>query len=55
VYDVLGREVAALVDGEKSAGLHTVLLDASHLSNGVYFYRLKIGDFSNVKKMILIK
>jgi len=55
VYDVLGREVAILVDGEKSAGIYDVSLDASHLSSGVFFYRLTIGDFSNIKKMILIK
>jgi hypothetical protein len=55
VYDVLGREVATLVDGEKTAGIHTVSLDASRLSSGVFLYRLKIGDFSDVKKMILIK
>jgi flagellar hook assembly protein FlgD len=55
VYDVLGREVATLVDGEKSAGVHAVSWDASHLSSGAYFYRLKVGDFSDVKKMIHMK
>jgi hypothetical protein len=55
VYDVLGREVATLVDGEKSAGAHTVSLDASRLSSGVFLCRLMVGDFSEVKKMILIK
>jgi beta-glucosidase len=55
VYDVLGREVATLVDGEKSAGVHTILWDATHLSSGVYIYRLKVGDFNDVKKMMLIK
>jgi beta-glucosidase len=55
VYDVLGREVATLVDGEKSAGVHTVSWDASRLSSGVFIYRLKVGDFNDVKKMILMK
>ncbi len=55
VYDVLGREVATLVDGERSAGVHTVSWDASRLSSGVFLYRLKVGDFSDVKKMILMK
>jgi hypothetical protein len=55
VYDVLGREVATLVDGEKSAGVHTVSWDASRLSSGVFLYRLKVGDFNDVKKMILLK
>ncbi|MGD1046445.1 MAG: glycoside hydrolase family 3 N-terminal domain-containing protein [Bacteroidota bacterium] len=55
VYDVLGREVATLVDGERSPGAHTVSWDASHLSSAVFLYRLKIGNFNDVKKMILIK
>jgi beta-glucosidase len=55
VYDVLGREVATLVDGEKSAGVHAISWDASHLSSGVFLYRLKIGDFNDVKKMMLLK
>jgi beta-glucosidase len=55
VYDILGREVTTLIDGEKSAGIHTVSWDASHLSSGMFFYRLKVGDFIDVKKMILMK
>jgi len=55
VYDILGREVATLVDGEKSAGVHTVSWDASRLSSGIFIYRLKAGNFNDVKKMILIK
>jgi beta-glucosidase len=55
VYDVLGREVATLVNGEKSSGVHTVSWDASRLSSGVFIYRLKIGNFNDVKKMILMK
>jgi hypothetical protein len=55
VYDVLGREVATLVNGEKSAGVHAVSWDASHLSSGVFIYRLKVGNFSDVKKIILTK
>jgi hypothetical protein len=55
VYDVLGKEVAFLVDGEKSAGVHTVSWNPSRLSSGVFIYRLKVGNFSDVKKMILMK
>ncbi len=55
VYDVLGREVATLVNGEKSAGVHTVSWDASRLSSGIFIYRLKAGNFNDAKKMILIK
>ncbi len=55
VYDVLGREVVTLVDGEISAGVHAVTWDASRLSSSVFFYRLKAGNFVDVKKMILMK
>jgi hypothetical protein len=55
VYDMLGRKVATLVDGEKPAGIHTVLWDASRLSSGVFIYRLKVGEFNDVKKMMLMK
>jgi len=55
VYDVLGREVATLVDGYQSAGTHTKAFDGSRLSSGVYFYRLQSGAFVNTKKMVLAK
>ncbi|HQT92524.1 MAG TPA: T9SS type A sorting domain-containing protein [Candidatus Kryptobacter bacterium] len=53
VYDILGREVAALVDGRQSAGTHTVVFDGSKYASGVYFYRLTAGGTSIVSKMIL--
>ena len=55
VYDILGNEVAALVEEEKPAGNYKVSFDASFLSSGTYFYRLSAGSFTEVKKMILIK
>ena len=56
VYDILGHEVATLVDGEMQAGiLHRVPFDASRLSSGVYFYRLEANDNVQVKKLILTK
>lgn len=55
VYDILGNEVATLVEGEKPAGNYEVSFDASFLSSGTYFYRLSSGSFTEVKKMILIK
>ena len=55
VYDVLGREVATLVNGEKPAGSYKVNFDTSKLASGVYFYRLTAGDFTQTKKMILLK
>ena len=55
VYDVLGNEVASLVNDEKSAGNYEVEFNASHLSSGIYFYRLDAGKFSSTKKIILLK
>ena len=55
VYDVLGNEIATLVNEEKPAGNYEVNFDASKFSSGVYFYELQAGDFVDMKKMILIK
>jgi hypothetical protein len=55
VYDLLGREVATLVDEVKPAGAHTVSFDASQLSGGVYYYRLWAGSFTQTRKMVLAK
>ncbi|HKB84753.1 MAG TPA: T9SS type A sorting domain-containing protein [Ignavibacteriaceae bacterium] len=56
VYDMLGREVAGLVDEQQAAGDHTVNFDGTNLSSGIYFYQLKIpGNFSQTKKMLLLK
>ncbi len=55
VYNMLGREVATLVDEHKTAGAYKVQFDARHLSSGVYFYRLQAGSQSKVQKMTLIK
>jgi photosystem II stability/assembly factor-like uncharacterized protein len=55
IFDVVGREVATLVNEVKSAGNYTADFDASTLSSGVYFYRLEAGDFAETKKMLLVK
>jgi hypothetical protein len=55
VYDVLGKEVAALVNEEKPDGEYEVTFDASGLSSGIYFYRLTAGNYTSVKKLILAK
>ncbi len=55
VYDILGREVATLVNEVKQAGIYTVDFNASNLASGVYFYRILSGDFTAVKKMVLVK
>ena len=55
VFDVLGREVATLVDATEPAGLHQVEFDGSRLSSGVYYYRLESGTTVQTKKLILVK
>lgn len=55
VYDVLGREVATLVNERKSPGTYEVNFNASSLPSGVYFYRLQTGNFTDVKKMVVEK
>jgi len=55
VYDVLGREVATLVDEYREAGSYEVEFDATNLPSGMYIYRLQSGNYSDVKKMILSK
>ena len=55
VYDILGGEVATLVNEEKLTGSYEVEFDGSNLSSGVYFYRMQSGDFIDTKKFVLIK
>lgn len=55
VYDLLGREVALLVNEIKAPGVHSVQFDASELSAGTYFYSLKTGEKFITKKMVLLK
>ena len=55
VYDVLGREVATLVNEVKNAGSYTVDFSASNFTSGVYFYKLETNGLSDIKKMMLIK
>lgn len=55
VFDLLGREVAVLVDGKVTAGTHEVTFNASGLSSGVYFYQLQTNDFLDTKQFTLIK
>jgi photosystem II stability/assembly factor-like uncharacterized protein len=55
IYDMLGKEVAKLVDEEKIAGDYKVTFNGTNLSSGVYFYRLTTGYFSQTKKMLLLK
>ncbi len=55
VYDLLGREVATLVDGMQDAGFKSVHFDAGHLASGVYFYRLQAGSFSATRKLVVVR
>lgn len=55
VYDVLGKEVAVLLNENKQAGVYEFQFDASKLSSGVYFYTLQSGDFIQTKRMTLVK
>ena len=55
VYDVLGNEVATLVNEEKPSGNYEISWSAANQPSGVYFYRLKAGSFNQVKKMILLR
>jgi hypothetical protein len=55
VFDMLGRQVAALVDEEKGAGQYTVVWDARDAATGMYWYRMEAGTFSSVQKMLLLK
>jgi hypothetical protein len=55
VFDLLGREIATLVNSEQEAGYKSVNFDASKLSSGIYIYKLVAGSFIDVKKMLLLK
>ena len=55
VYDLLGREVAVLVNEQQQPGRHIVVFDGSQLSSGTYFYRLTAGDNTDIKRMLLLK
>ena len=55
VYDILGREVATLVNEEKQPGRYEIEFDASQFSSGIYFYRMHTGSFTQARKMIFLK
>ncbi len=55
VYDMLGKEVSVLVNEEKNAGSYIIKFNGSTLSSGIYFYKLQAGNFTQTKKLILLK
>ncbi len=55
VYDILGKEVATLVDEEKVAGEYKIQFNAANLPSGFYFYQLKAGEYVETRKMVLLK
>ncbi len=55
VFNVLGQEVATLVNAQQAAGYYTASFNANTLSSGVYFYKIEAGNYTSVKKMMLLK
>jgi hypothetical protein len=55
IYDILGREVITLVNQQLQPGNYEVTWDAANHTAGVYFYRVSAGEFTQTKKMILVK
>ena len=55
VFDVLGNDITTLVNEEKSIGTYQITWDAANIPSGIYFYKLRAGDFVETKKMILLK
>ena len=55
VFDILGNEIAVLVNGEKTTGIYSIEFNATGLPSGIYFYRIKAGNYIETKKMILMK
>jgi hypothetical protein len=55
VYSITGKEVATLINEEKTPGVYEVNFNAANLSSGIYFYKLQAGSFTDVKEMVLMK
>ncbi|MDP3147519.1 MAG: T9SS type A sorting domain-containing protein [Ignavibacteria bacterium] len=55
IYDVLGKQVASMVNEYKNAGRYSIRFDADRLSSGMYFYKISAGNFNQIKKFILMK
>ncbi|MDP2363579.1 MAG: T9SS type A sorting domain-containing protein [Ignavibacteria bacterium] len=55
IYDVLGNLITTLVDEYNPAGKHEIIFDATLLSSGVYLYKLSAGNYSETRKMLVLK
>ena len=55
IYNTLGQKVATLVDSRQQAGYRSITWDASKVSSGLYFYKLTAGDFTEARRMMLVK
>ncbi len=55
VYDMLGKEIRTLIDGNQQKGTYNTTFDASGLPSGIYFYTLRTNSFVETKKMMLVK
>lgn len=55
IFDILGNKLNSLVNKDLTEGNHSIILDGSYYDSGIYFYRLNVGEFSETKKMIIIK
>ena len=55
VFDISGKQIATLVNGQQNAGFYDINFDGSRFASGVYFYKLEAGNFVETKKMLLIK
>ncbi|HKL16360.1 MAG TPA: T9SS type A sorting domain-containing protein, partial [Balneolaceae bacterium] len=55
IYDVMGRQIATLLNENRPAGYHNIVWDAGSVASGTYFYRIQAGSFLSVKKLTLVK
>jgi hypothetical protein len=55
IYDILGRKVQRLYDGNQAAGTHSLIWDAQAMASGMYFYKLTAGEYEKSSKMMLVK
>jgi hypothetical protein len=55
IYNILGQKVTTLVSGKMAAGYHEIEFNGRNLSSGVYLYRIEVGEWSDVRKMLLVR